>query len=298
MQFPSDDQKALFSMKLGDRSSRTFAPGSRKIEITFKISEGLAGLRDKLQVFINKTIRDLKREKKQKFEFFFSPECPIVLVPSNKTIQSQWIELDEESFEHTLNKVWRNVYNNTRLKLSNNIDSVEEVRARRMAEYQFHFFAFIAKKPIDTPNRLSGANIEYQRQRINEIYETGEIPNSFPVHGGLAMEHFIEDAARKPRDATLQPPNDFTYRNLKRLDEERQKLNEERLRNDDRISLDIEINGIIFPVYFSKNQLLEKLDLPPYPIFDFNTEKDEVPDPDIPDREDVDHQSSSEDDNE
>ena len=69
MQFPSDDQKALFSMKLGDRSSRTFAPGSRKIEITFKISEGLAGLRDKLQVFINKTIRDLKREKKQKFEF-------------------------------------------------------------------------------------------------------------------------------------------------------------------------------------------------------------------------------------
>jgi hypothetical protein len=287
-----NSQIAFFDMKIGDRSSRTFVRGERKRQVRFCISDGLSALMDILMVHINASIRAYNQNSRFKLIF----NSPLVLVTGTKPPpQHEWEDLNEENFESLLERVWKSVRNN--IKLSRTIlprEEIEGFKDTQMKSFNFHFYAFLSKEEIDRTNlRVTQNNVEYHLERINQALTGDNPPEGFRVNG-LATRHWAESFARGPRNAPLQPPTDNTTRNLQSLDESLQEIeNEERSLLDNNVALDVEINGVVVPIIFKKDQLRKAVGLPDFPIVNVelfrNTQNEPLAYPRNPDREDIDH---------
>jgi hypothetical protein len=295
-----DFQEAVFNIKIGNRSSRTFIPGFRDQMVHFSISEGLEVLRAKLVRFTTPLVEIWNGNRQNRDILVFDENIPVVVMSGHQLCatlpkQSSWVVLENAPLEQMLSNIWNKVATCTPIPTlikRNNPEEALRIRQDRMMSFRFHFYFFIPKKRRDSiGNRPT---LEQRQSALERIHE--ELNNN-PAHAvsrnGRAIVHWQEQLARNP-GSEVAPPQDQTMQQLVYVDNQNNSQHSENT-EDEFIFLSVEIGGAWTKLKFKKNELRHAVGLPDFDIVDvdiFRRNNDQIPVPTDGERIDSEHEES------
>ncbi|ETM97568.1 hypothetical protein PPTG_20219 [Phytophthora nicotianae INRA-310] len=236
------------------------------IDFLFQVSAGYRGLRGTIEEMFNRQFPNVWRD-----------EFQLYLKPSNHAPQRDFSVLQEgqSEFDMQLETVWHTA----------------RLRKNGQADFRLMIFVYIPRPPRATTLRHATATrIEDQAPRIAQFVREHEISV-----GPATQRYMSVRQARLPEEASIQTPEDPTFRQLQWIDEQEAAMRTEQDRMMQDTSAEYRVVRVIFegtsiPLKMNVSDLRLALGLLSYPLRPpFRAPVvTSVDDPEV-DMEDVDH---------